>query len=100
MSARRFSRNVPRAVQHAVLVAEDLADAHNEVVGGMPALQKALNHDSPRATRGVVAAAEAWGFLKRKDAIGHGPRRVFVVEARLNRSAPPAPVSSENRIDA
>ena len=100
MSARRFARDVPRAVQHCVLAALDLIDETGEVVGGMKALQLALNHDSARATRGVVAAAEAWGFLKRKDAIGHGPRRVFVVEARLNRSAPPAPVSSENRIDA
>lgn len=100
MSARRFPRDVPRCVQHAVLAALDLVDESGEVVGGMAALQTALNHDSPRATRGVVAAAEEWGLLKRKGAIGHGTRRVFVVEARKNRSAPAPAATPENRIDA
>lgn len=79
MSARRFARDVPRSVQHAVLAALDLVDDSGEVRGGMPALQAALNHDDASATRRVVAEAERWKLLKRKGAVGHGARRVVVV---------------------
>lgn len=79
MSARKFARDVPRAVQHAVRAAIELADDNGEVRGGMPALQQALGHDDPSATRRVVATAERWKLLKRKGDIGHGPRRVVVV---------------------
>lgn len=78
MSARKFARDVPRAVQHAVRAAIELADDNGEVRGGMPALQQALGHDTARATRSVVAAAETWKLLRRKGDIGHGPRRVVV----------------------
>lgn len=87
MSARRFARDVPRSVQHAVRAALDLVDEKGEVQGGMPALQQALGHDSPSATRTVVAQAEAWGFLRRTGPVGHGGRRVFLVEARLKSGA-------------
>lgn len=87
MSARRFARDVPRSVQHAVRAALDLVDEKGEVQGGMPALQQALGHDSPSATRTVVAQAEAWGFLRRTGPVGHGARRVFLVEARLKSGA-------------
>lgn len=83
MSARKFPRDCPRAVQHAVRVAFDLADETGEVRGGMGALQGALEHDSERATRNVVAEGERWGYFRRVGPIGHGPRRLFVVEARL-----------------
>lgn len=93
MSARRFARDVPRSVQHAVLAALDLVDDNGEVVGGMPALQAALGHDSPSSTRAVVALAERHKLLRRKGDIGHGSRRVFVakhlVVARLILGDPP-----------
>lgn len=87
MSARRFPRDVPRSVQHAVRAALDLVDERGEVKGGMTALQEALGHDSPRATREAVAQAEAWGYLRRTGPIGHGSRRLFLVVARLNPAA-------------
>ena len=83
MSARRFPRDVPRAVQAAVRAALELVDDAGEVVGGLPALQVALGHDSASATRRVVGEAEALGYMRRVGPIGHGERRVFVVEARL-----------------
>lgn len=86
MSARLFPRDVPNRVQLAVRIAEELSNDDGEVVGGMPALQKALNHDSDRSTRDVVAEAETWKLLKRKGPIGHGPRRVFVV-SKMKRKA-------------
>lgn len=86
MSARKFPRDCPRAVQHAVRVAFDLADETGEVRGGMVALQGALEHDSERATRNVVAEGERWGYFRRVGPIGHGARRLFVVEARLKSS--------------
>jgi hypothetical protein len=79
MSARRFSRNVPRAVQHAVLAAEDLADEDGVVVGGMAGLQLALNHDSASSTRHAVSQAEAWGFLRRTGHERQADRGVVVV---------------------
>jgi len=82
-----FPRNTPRAVQGAVRAALELVDEHGEVVGGMAALQVALGHDSPSATRAVVSQAEGQGLMRRTGPIGHGPRRVFVVEARLNTGA-------------
>lgn len=87
MSARRFARDVPRSVQHAVRAALDLVDDKGEVTGGMAALQQALGHDSPSATREAVAQAEAWGFMRRVGAVGHGTRRVFLVVARLKSGA-------------
>lgn len=84
MSARRFARDVPRCAQFAVLAALDLVDETGEVVGGMPALQTALGHDSPAVTRRAVSLAEQHGLMRRVGPIGHGQRRVFVVEARLN----------------
>lgn len=89
MSARRFARDVPRAVQHAVRAAIELADDNGEVVGGLPALQQALGHDTDRATRAVVSQAEGLRLLRR---VGHasgqtGARRLFVVESRLVPSA-------------
>lgn len=79
MSARKFARDVPRAVQHAVRAAIELADDNGEVRGGMPALQQALGHDTDRATRAVVARAESWRLLKRKGHRTEHPRRVVVV---------------------
>lgn len=79
MSARRFARDVPRAVQHAVRAAIELADDNGEVRGGMPALQKALGHDTERATRALVARAETWRLLRRKGDVNEHPRRVVVV---------------------
>lgn len=87
MSARRFARDVPRSVQHAVRTALELADEKGEVVGGMPALQLALGHDSASTTRTAVAQAEAWGLMRRTGPVGHGARRVFVVVARLKSGA-------------
>ncbi len=83
-----FVRDVPHAVRMAVRVALELADASGEVPGGMPALQAALGHDTARGTRMVVAGAESWGLMRREGPVGHGPRRLFVVVARNNRSAP------------
>lgn len=87
MSARRFPRDVPRSVQHAVRAALDLVDERGEVKGGMVALQEALGHDSPSATRTAVAQAEAWGYLRRTGPVGHGSRRLFLVVARLKSDA-------------
>jgi hypothetical protein len=87
MSARKFPRDVPRSVQAAVRAALELIDAAGEVVGGMRALQEALGHDTARATRAVIEAAEALGYMRRVGPIGHGERRVFVVVARLKSSA-------------
>jgi len=87
MSARKFDRNVPRSVQHAVRAALEMVDDTGEVTGGMHALQAALGHDSPSATREAVAQAEAWGFMRRTGPIGHGTRRLFVVVARLKDGA-------------
>ena len=87
MSVRRFARDVPRAVQHAVRAALELVDDTGEVAGGMVALQAALGHDSPSATRESVAQAEAWGLMRRTGPVGHGVRRVFVVVARLKSGA-------------
>lgn len=87
MSARKFPRDVPRSVQAAVRAALELIDAAGEVVGGMPALQEALGHDSASATRAVVSAAEALGYMRRVGPVGHGERRVFVVVARLKSGA-------------
>lgn len=85
MSARRFAKNVPLAVQMAVRMAQELADPKsNEVEGGMPGLQAALGYGSARATRELVIIAESFNLLKRSGPIGHGPRRLFVVVARLN----------------
>jgi hypothetical protein len=79
MSARRFPRDVPRAVQHAVLAALDLADENGVVVGGMAGLQLALNHDSASSTRHAVSQAEAWGYLRRTGHERQSDRGVVVV---------------------
>lgn len=84
MSARKFPRDMPRAVQAAVRAAMELADISGEVVGGMLALQEALGHDDSASTRRVVIEGESWGYMRRAGPIGHGPRRLFVVEARAN----------------
>jgi hypothetical protein len=86
MSARKFPRDVPRSVQAAVRAALELIDAAGEVVGGMRALQEALGHDTARATRAVIEAAEALGYMRRKGPAGPG-RRVFLVVTRLKSSA-------------
>lgn len=83
-STPHFGRDVPLAVRTAVRAALELADDTGEVVGGLPALQKAIGHDDPSATRRVVAAAERHRLMRRVGPVGHGFRRVFVVEARLN----------------
>lgn len=103
MSARRYARDVPRAVQRAVsvclelisdekrrraltpdVVHDDYVDA-GEVPGGLPALQADLGHDSPSATRSVVAQAEHHRLLRRAGwSNGQlGSRLLFVVEQRL-----------------
>lgn len=80
MSARRFPRDVPRCVQHAVLAALDLVDDSGEVVGGMAGLQAALNHDCASSTRRAVSLAEQWGYLRRTGTERHENRGVRVVE--------------------
>jgi hypothetical protein len=80
----QFGRDVPRCAQQAVRAALELVDEKGEVVGGMSGLQTALGHDSPAVTRRAVSLAEQHGLMRRVGPIGHGQRRVFVVEARLN----------------
>jgi hypothetical protein len=77
----QFERNVPRRVQQVVLVALDLSDEKFEVVGGLPALQNALGHDSSSSTRTAVAEAETWRLMRRFG--GPHTRRLFVLVSRL-----------------
>lgn len=82
-----FSRNVPRRVRAVVLAGLELCDEKFEVTGGVPALQKALGHDSPSATRAAIAEAESWGLMRRKGPLNLSPRPVFVVVSRLIRGS-------------
>jgi hypothetical protein len=77
----RFARDVPRRVQQIVYVALDLADEKFEVIGGLPALQKASGHDSSSTTRVAVAEAESWGLMRRFG--GPHSRRLFVLMSKL-----------------